>query len=104
MTVPVYFNDTQIEAIRDAAIIAGLNLLKILKEPTAAAIAYGLKNTGAGEMNVLVFHLGGGSCEASLLTISDNIVEIKASDVDLFLGGELFDSRLVDYCASEFFK
>merc|ERR1711939_607202 len=94
ITVPAYFNDSQRQATKDAGIIAGLNVLRIINEPTAAAIAYGLdKGSSAGEKNVLIFDLGGGTFDVSLLTIDDGIFEVKATAGDTHLGGEDFDNR-----------
>ena len=101
ITVPAYFNDSQRQATKDAGAIAGLNVLRIINEPTAAAIAYGLDKKG-GEQNVLIFDLGGGTFDVSLLTIEDGIFEVKATAGDTHLGGEDFDNRLVDYCVKEF--
>merc|ERR1719158_2147774 len=96
ITVPAYFNDSQRNATKDAGKIAGLNVMRIINEPTAAAIAYGLKNKdGGGEMNVLIFDLGGGTFDVSLLTIEDGIFEVKSTAGDTHLGGEDFDDRLV---------
>jgi len=104
VTVPAYFNDAQRQATKDAGIIAGLNVLRIINEPTAAAIAYGLDKKGQGERNVLIFDLGGGTFDVSLLTIDDGIFEVKATAGDTHLGGEDFDNILVDYCQNEFKK
>ncbi|KAJ0391531.1 hypothetical protein ATCC90586_010879 [Pythium insidiosum] len=101
ITVPAYFNDSQRQATRDAGTIAGLNVLRIINEPTAAAIAYGLDKKG-GERNVLIFDLGGGTFDVSLLTIEEGIFEVKATAGDTHLGGEDFDNRLVDYFVAEF--
>merc|ERR1712206_70148 len=104
VTVPAYFNDGQRQATKDAGAIAGLNVLRIINEPTAAAIAYGLDKKTSGETNVLIFDLGGGTFDVSLLTIDDGIFEVKATAGDTHLGGEDFDNRLVDYCISQFKK
>jgi len=104
ITVPAYFNDSQRQATKDAGIIAGLNVLRIINEPTAAAIAYGLDKKGSGEKNVLIFDLGGGTFDVSLLTIEDGIFEVKATAGDTHLGGEDFDNKLVEHCAAEFLK
>jgi heat shock protein 1/8 len=104
VTVPAYFNDAQRQATKDAGTIAGLNVLRIINEPTAAAIAYGLDKKGQGERNVLIFDLGGGTFDVSLLTIDDGIFEVKATAGDTHLGGEDFDNILVDYCQKEFKK
>ncbi|POM62700.1 Hsp70-like protein [Phytophthora palmivora] len=101
VTVPAYFNDSQRQATKDAGVIAGLNVLRIINEPTAAAIAYGLDKKG-GEHNVLIFDLGGGTFDVSLLTIEDGIFEVKATAGDTHLGGEDFDNRLVEYFVTEF--
>merc|ERR1711934_1025849 len=102
VTVPAYFNDSQRQATKDAGAIAGLNVLRIINEPTAAAIAYGLDKKSAGETNVLIFDLGGGTFDVSLLTIDDGIFEVKATAGDTHLGGEDFDNRLVNHFTQEF--
>ncbi|EIE88177.1 hypothetical protein G6F46_006654 [Rhizopus delemar] len=102
ITVPAYFNDSQRQATKDAGTIAGLNVLRIINEPTAAAIAYGLDKKSKGETNVLIFDLGGGTFDVSLLTIEDGIFEVKATAGDTHLGGEDFDNRLVDHFIQEF--
>jgi L1 cell adhesion molecule like protein len=102
ITVPAYFNDGQRQATKDAGAIAGLNVLRIINEPTAAAIAYGLDKKGKGEMNILIFDLGGGTFDVSLLTIDDGIFEVKATAGDTHLGGEDFDNRMVSWCLQEF--
>jgi heat shock protein 1/8 len=104
ITVPAYFNDGQRQATKDAGAIAGLNVLRIINEPTAAAIAYGLdkKTKSDGEQNILIFDLGGGTFDVSLLTIDDGIFEVKATAGDTHLGGEDFDNRLVAWCVQEF--
>ncbi|KAJ7652284.1 Hsp70 protein-domain-containing protein [Mycena rosella] len=104
LTVPAYFNDSQRQATKDAGTISGLNVLHIINEPTAAALAYGLdkKLAGAGERNVLIFDLGGGTFDVSLLTIEDRVFEVKATAGDTHLGGEDFDNRLVDHFSAEF--
>ncbi|CAI5515936.1 unnamed protein product [Closterium sp. Naga37s-1] len=104
VTVPAYFNDSQRQATKDAGVIAGLNVLRIINEPTAAAIAYGLdkKATSTGEKNVLIFDLGGGTFDVSLLTIEEGIFEVKATAGDTHLGGEDFDNRLVNHFVQEF--
>jgi heat shock 70kDa protein 1/2/6/8 len=102
ITVPAYFNDSQRQATKDAGLIAGLNVLRIINEPTAAAIAYGLDKKGAGEKNVLIFDLGGGTFDVSLLTIEEGIFEVKATAGDTHLGGEDFDNRLVNHFVQEF--
>lgn len=104
ITVPAYFNDGQRQATKDAGAIAGLNVLRIINEPTAAAIAYGLdkKAKGDGEQNILIFDLGGGTFDVSILTIDDGIFEVKATAGDTHLGGEDFDNRMVSWCIQEF--
>lgn len=102
VTVPAYFNDAQRQATKDAGRIAGLNVLRIINEPTAAAIAYGLDNKDDDEKNVLIFDLGGGTFDVSLLTIDDGVFEVKATAGDTHLGGEDFDNILVDFFAKEF--
>jgi L1 cell adhesion molecule like protein len=103
ITVPAYFNDSQRLATKDAGTIAGMNVLRIINEPTAAAIAYGLDKKG-GEQNILIFDLGGGTFDVSLLTIEEGIFEVKATAGDTHLGGEDFDNRLVDHFMAEFKK
>merc|ERR1711998_198379 len=102
VTVPAYFNDSQRQATKDAGVIAGLNVLRIINEPTAAAIAYGLDKKSSGETNVLIFDLGGGTFDVSLLTIDDGIFEVKATAGDTHLGGEDFDNRMVNHFVQEF--
>jgi len=103
VTVPAYFNDSQRQATKDAGVISGLNVLRIINEPTAAAIAYGLdKKKGAAECNVLIFDLGGGTFDVSILTIEEGIFEVKSTAGDTHLGGEDFDNRLVDHFVQEF--
>nr|XP_056712099.1 heat shock 70 kDa protein-like [Euleptes europaea] len=104
ITVPAYFNDSQRQATKDAGTITGLNVLRIINEPTAAAIAYGLdkKGSGAGEKNVLIFDLGGGTFDVSILTIEDGIFEVKSTAGDTHLGGEDFDNRMVSHFVEEF--
>ncbi|KAJ5417722.1 Heat shock 70 kDa protein [Penicillium crustosum] len=102
ITVPAYFNDSQRQATKDAGLIAGLNVLRIINEPTAAAIAYGLDKKVEGERNVLIFDLGGGTFDVSLLTIEEGIFEVKATAGDTHLGGEDFDNRLVNHFVNEF--
>ena len=101
VTVPAYFNDSQRQATKDAGAISGLNVLRIINEPTAAAIAYGLDKKGE-EKNVLIFDLGGGTFDVSLLTIEEGIFEVKATAGDTHLGGEDFDNRMVDYFLQDF--
>lgn len=102
ITVPAYFNDSQRQATKDAGTISGLTVLRIINEPTAAAIAYGLDKKISGERNVLIFDLGGGTFDVSLLTIEEGIFEVKATAGDTHLGGEDFDNRLVNHFAQEF--
>ena len=101
ITVPAYFNDSQRQATKDAGAIAGLNVLRIINEPTAAAIAYGIDKKGE-EQNVLIFDLGGGTFDVSLLSIDDGIFEVKSTAGDTHLGGEDFDNRMVDHFMNEF--
>merc|ERR1712055_67657 len=104
VTVPAYFNDSQRQATKDAGTICGLNVLRVINEPTAAAIAYGLdkKDGAGGEKNVLIFDLGGGTFDVSILSIDDGIFEVKSTHGDTHLGGEDFDNRLVDHFVKEF--
>lgn len=102
ITVPAYFNDAQRQATKDAGIIAGLNILRIINEPTAAAIAYGLDKKSKTETNVLIYDLGGGTFDVSLLSIEDGVFEVKATAGDTHLGGEDFDRRLVEHCMTDF--
>lgn len=102
ITVPAYFNDAQRQATKDAGTIAGLKVLRIINEPTAAAIAYGLDKTGEGEHNVLIFDCGGGTHDLSILTIDSGVFEVKATAGDTHLGGEDFDNLMVDHCCDEF--
>ncbi|CAM6026587.1 unnamed protein product [Sphagnum balticum] len=104
ITVPAYFNDSQRQATKDAGVISGLNVLRIINEPTAAAIAYGLDKKGqsSGEKNILIFDLGGGTFDVSLLTIEEGIFEVKSTAGDTHLGGEDFDNRLVNHFVQEF--
>ena len=102
ITVPAYFNDSQRQATKDAGAIAGLNVLRIINEPTSAILAYGLEKKG--EQNVLVFDCGGGTHDVSLITIDDGIFEVLATGGDTRLGGEDFDNRMVDYFVEEFKK
>merc|ERR1719420_2853669 len=103
ITVPAYFNDSQRQATKDAGMIAGLNVLRIINEPTAAAIAYGLeKGKGSQEKNVLIFDLGGGTFDVSILSIEDGIFEVKATAGDTHLGGEDFDHNMVQHFIKEF--
>ncbi|XP_059158252.1 heat shock protein 70 B2-like [Physella acuta] len=103
ITVPAYFNDSQRQATKDAGAIAGLNVLRIINEPTAAALAFGLDKGMKGERNVLIFDLGGGTFDVSILTIDEgSLFEVKATSGDTHLGGEDFDSRLVSHFVEEF--
>ena len=102
ITVPAYFNDSQRQATKDAGAIAGLNVLRIINEPTAAAIAYGLDKKSAAEKSILIFDCGGGTFDVSILTIEETIFEVKATAGDTHLGGEDFDHRLVEHFAEEF--
>jgi heat shock protein 1/8 len=97
ITVPAYFNDSQRQSTKDAGLIAGLNVLRIINEPTAAAIAYGLDKKKE-EQTILIFDLGGGTFDVSILSIDDGIFEVKATAGDTHLGGEDFDNRMVDFC------
>ena len=101
ITVPAYFNDSQRQATKDAGVIAGLKVLRVINEPTAAAIAYGLNEMAEEEQNVLIFDLGGGTFDVSLLSIDDGIFEVKATAGDTHLGGEDFDSNMVQYFIAE---
>eukprot|EP00186_Timspurckia_oligopyrenoides_P001214 CAMPEP_0182447990 /NCGR_PEP_ID=MMETSP1172-20130603/22448_1 /TAXON_ID=708627 /ORGANISM="Timspurckia oligopyrenoides, Strain CCMP3278" /LENGTH=664 /DNA_ID=CAMNT_0024644669 /DNA_START=108 /DNA_END=2102 /DNA_ORIENTATION=+ len=103
VTVPAYFNDAQRQATKDAGVIAGLNVMRIINEPTAAAIAYGLDQKGA-EKNILVFDLGGGTFDVSMLTIDQGVFEVLATNGDTHLGGEDFDQRIMDYMMKVFKK
>merc|ERR1712198_179161 len=102
ITVPAYFNDSQRQATKDAGVISGLNVLRIINEPTAAAIAYGLDKKVSGEKHVLIFDLGGGTFDVSVLTIEDGIFEVKSTAGDTHLGGEDFDNRMVNHFLQEF--
>lgn len=104
ITVPAYFNDSQRQATKDAGMIAGLNVLRIINEPTAAAIAYGLDKMSDKARNILIFDFGGGTHDVSLLSIDDGVFEVKATAGDTHLGGEDIDSRIVDYIVEEFKK
>ena len=104
ITVPAYFNDSQRQATKDAGAIAGLNVLRIINEPTAAAIAYGLDKSSSVEQNVLIFDCGGGTHDVSIVAIEDGVFEVKATAGDTHLGGEDFDSLMVDYCVKEFIR
>jgi L1 cell adhesion molecule like protein len=102
VTVPAYFNDSQRKATKDAGTIAGLNVIRVINEPTAAALAYGLDKKG--ECNVMIFDCGGGTHDVTLLSIDDGVFEVKATAGDGHLGGEDFDHRLVDFCCQEYQK
>jgi molecular chaperone DnaK len=102
ITVPAYFNDAQRQATKDAGRIAGLEVLRIINEPTAAALAYGLEKKGSGK--VAVYDLGGGTFDISILDIAEGVFEVKSTNGDTFLGGEDFDQRIIDYLADEFKK
>jgi len=104
VTVPAYFNDAQRQATKDAGAIAGLVVERVLNEPTAAAIAYGLDKKSKAEENILVFDLGGGTFDVTLLTIDNGVFEVKATAGDTHLGGEDFDQRMMDYCIAQFKK
>jgi len=106
ITVPAYFNDSQRQATKDAGAIAGLNVLRIINEPTAAALAYGLDRVGTGSSskNILIFDCGGGTHDLSILSLDDGVFEVKSTAGDTHLGGEDFDNTLVSYCADEFRK
>ena len=103
ITVPAYFNDAQRQATKDAGRVAGLEVLRIINEPTAAALAYGL-DKGDGARTIAVYDLGGGTFDVSILEIGDGVFEVRATNGDTFLGGEDFDMRIVDYLADEFKK
>jgi L1 cell adhesion molecule like protein len=102
VTVPAYFNDQQRQATKDAGTIAGLNVLRIINEPTAAAISYGLSKKGDSEINVLIFDMGGGTFDVSILSIDEGIFEVKATAGNTHLGGEDFDQRMMDHFVREF--
>jgi len=102
ITVPAYFNDSQRQSTKDAGTIAGLNVLRIINEPTAAAIAYGLDNKSEQEKNILIYDLGGGTFDVTLLSIEDGVFEVKATAGDTRLGGEDFDTRLVQHFTQDF--
>lgn len=103
ITVPAYFNDAQRQATKDAGLIAGLDVLRIINEPTAAAIAYGMDKK-SGEKNIIVFDLGGGTFDVSLLTIDNGVFEVVATSGDTHLGGEDFDQRLTEHFVKVFKK
>jgi len=102
ITVPAYFNDSQRQATKDAGRIAGLEVLRIINEPTAAALAYGMEKKGTG--TIAVYDLGGGTFDISVLEIGDGVFEVKSTNGDTFLGGEDFDAKIIDYLADEFHK
>merc|ERR1719476_95450 len=104
VTVPAYFNDSQRQATKDAGEIAGMQVLRIVNEPTAAAIAYGLdaKQQSGVDTHILVFDMGGGTFDVSILSIQDSVFEVKATAGDPHLGGEDFDNRMLSHCISEF--
>lgn len=103
ITVPAYFNDNQRQATKDAGSISGLNVLRIINEPTAAAIAYGLgSNKSNKERNVLIYDLGGGTFDVSLLNIQGGVFTVKATAGDTHLGGQDFDTNLLDHCKKDF--
>ena len=102
ITVPAYFSDAQRQATKDAGVIAGLDVLRIINEPTAAALAYGLEKRASGK--IAVYDLGGGTFDISILEVGDGVFEVKATNGDTFLGGEDFDKQIVDYLADEFKK
>ena len=102
VTVPAYFNDSQRQATKDAGTIAGINVLRIISGPTAAAIAYGLDKKVGTEQNVFIFDLGGGTFDVSVLTIEDGIFQVKSTSGDTHLGGEDFDNRMMNHLIQEF--
>lgn len=104
ITVPAYFNDSQRQATKDAGLIAGLDVLRIINEPTAAAIAYGMDKKSDEEKNIIVFDLGGGTFDVSLLTIDKGLFEVVATSGDTHLGGEDFDQRLTEHFIKVFKK
>ena len=104
VTVPAYFNDAQRQATKDAGAIAGLNILRIINEPTAAAIAYGLDKVNDKEHNIVVFDMGGGTHDISVLTLEGGVFEVKSTCGNSHLGGEDFDNRLITFCLEEFAK
>ena len=99
ITVPAYFNDAQRQATKDAGKIAGLDVLRIINEPTAAALAYGMDKKNAG--TIAVYDLGGGTFDISVLELGDGVFEVKSTNGDTFLGGEDFDARVIDYLADD---
>jgi len=102
ITVPAYFNDSQRQATKDAGRIAGLEVLRIINEPTAASLAYGLDKKGSE--TILVFDLGGGTFDVSILEVGEGVVEVKSTSGDTFLGGDDWDQRIVEWVAAEFKK
>ena len=102
ITVPAYFNDSQRQATKIAGQIAGLNVLRMINEPTAAAIAYGLDNKKDSEQNILIFDLGGGTFDVTILSLDNTLFEVRATRGDTHLGGEDFDDRIINYCIEEF--
>ena len=102
ITVPAYFNDSQRQATKDAGRIAGLNVLRIINEPTAAAVAYGLDHKNDKEKNILVFDLGGGTFDVSILNVCEETLEVKSTSGNTHLGGEDFDNKIMEYCIEEF--
>jgi heat shock protein 1/8 len=102
ITVPAYFNDAQRQATKDAGLIAGLNVLRIINEPTAAALAYGLNDEKKNEQNVLIYDLGGGTFDVSILTLNDGLFQVKSTNGNTHLGGEDFDDNMVKYFIGEF--
>ena len=103
--MPAYFNDSQRQATKDAGLIAGLNVMRIINEPTAAALAYGLDKNLKNDSNVLIFDLGGGTFDVSILNIDEGqLFQVKSTAGDTHLGGEDFDSRMVEYFIDEFRK
>ena len=102
VTVPAYFNDSQRQATNDAGTISGINLLRIINEPTAAAIACGLDKKGSGEINFLIYDMGRGTFDVAIVTIEDGLFEVKATAGATHLGGEAFDNRVVDFCMQDF--
>ena len=102
ITCPAYFNDSQRQATKDAGRMAGLNVIRIINEPTAAAIAYGLDENNQGEKNILIFDLGGGTFDVTVLSMDNNLLEVRSTRGDMHLGGEDFDNRLLEHCIKEF--
>src|SRR5918912_1398013 len=102
ITCPAYFNDAQRQATKDAGRIAGLEVLRIINEPTAAALAYGIDKQGAASEKIAVYDLGGGTFDITILELNQGVFEVKATNGDTFLGGEDFDQRLIDWLAKRF--